>query len=98
MTMSTYIIFTRSVSLRASNHINVDSSDIRSSQQQDIRNRRHKAEWISIVIIENIINKNMANRNTKRTTETDKHQSFIFLVTRSMDPFENAHNKAKGGY
>ncbi len=93
----THVVSTRVVLLRASHHVYVEPSQVRSPQEKVVRHRTQKLKTISVVLVEMFVDDHVEERNSQRRPETAIHQPLVLLMARFVDPLEQADHKANCG-
>lgn len=96
MTVATEIVFSRVVSLGASDCVDVKAAEIGSAKQNDVRERGKELVRVSIVVEYDFVDDKMSNGNQIRQSEPCKQKSLVLLIPWLVDPFEEADNEAEG--
>lgn len=85
------------VPLGASDSVDVKPSQVWYSKQEDIWKRANEYECVSIVIVNELVDQEMGNRNKHAQSKSCEEESFIFFMTRPMDPLKQANDEAYSG-
>lgn len=97
MAVTAEIVFSWMISLRTSDCVYVEPTEIGSSKQNYIGKRRKEFIWVSIVIKNDFVDDKVSNGDQIGQSEPCKEKSFVLLIPRFMDPLEEANNEAESG-
>ena len=95
MAVSTIVETAWVISLGASLHVDIDSSEISGSKESNVGHRGCEEERVSIVSEENLIDDHMSTGNDQRNAKASKKPSLISFMSRSVNPFEEADREAE---
>ena len=91
------VVLARMVPLRTLRHIDIDSGQVGSPHQDVVRNRSRELKAISIVIINELVDKQMGYGDSEGAAEGSIEQTLILPIRSPVDPLEEADDEAEGG-